>query len=77
MYKTFMLIMLPLLGIAWLVYYLWQRHQDQLEKSQPKQSSQHLEKTRTEVSDWAKKMAAYKPPKRPSDSTPDQDGTPS
>ena len=77
MYKTFMLIMLPLLGIAWLAYYLWQRHLDQVEKCRPKQSSQHLEKTRTEVSDWAKKMAAYKPPKRPSDSTPDQGETPS
>ena len=77
MYKTFMLIMLPLLAIGWVAYYLWQRRQDQLEKSQPKKSSPHLEKTRTEVSDWAKKMAAYKPPKRPSDSTSDQGGTPS
>jgi hypothetical protein len=66
MYKIFMLITLPVLAIAWIAYLLWQRHLDQLEKDQPKKSSQRLEKSRGEVADWAAKMASYKPPKRPS-----------
>ena len=65
MYKIFMIITLPVLALAWLAYYLWQRHLDELEKNQPKKSSR-LEKSRGEVADWAAKMASYKPPKRPS-----------
>jgi hypothetical protein len=66
MYKIFMIITLPVLAIGWTAYYLWQRHLDELEKTQPRKSSQHLEKSRGEVADWAAKMASYKPPKRPS-----------
>jgi len=61
-YKIFMLIMVPALAIAWLAYYLYMRKVCQEEKKMPKP---HLQKTRSEVADWAKKMAEYQPPKPP------------
>jgi len=38
------------------------------EKKQPKQESQRLKKTKSEISDWAQKMANFKKPeiKKPS-----------
>jgi hypothetical protein len=41
---------------------LWERKMREEEKKRPKPESQRLTKTKSEVSDWAKKMAAYKPP---------------
>jgi len=64
MYKIFMLIAVPALAIGWIAYALWERKMREEEKKQPKQESQRLTKTKSEVSDWAKKMAEYKPPKR-------------
>ena len=63
MYKIFMLIALPALAIGWIAYVLWERKMLEEEKKQPKQESKRLTKTKSEVSDWAKKMAAYEPPK--------------
>jgi hypothetical protein len=63
MYKTFMLIALPVLAIGWIAYALWMRMVLKEEKNRPKPQSQRLTKTKSEVSDWAKKMAAYQPPK--------------
>ena len=63
MYKIFMLIAIPVLAIGWIAYVMWERKMREEEKKQPKQESQRLTKTKSEVSDWAKKMAAYKPPK--------------
>jgi hypothetical protein len=34
------------------------------ERNQPKQVSKRLTQSETEVSDWAKKMAEFKPPER-------------
>jgi len=64
MYKIFMLIAIPALAIGWLAYVLWERKMREEDKKQPKQESQRLTKTKSEVSDWAKKMAEYQPPKR-------------
>ncbi|MBN2594913.1 MAG: hypothetical protein JXA81_15510 [Sedimentisphaerales bacterium] len=64
MYKIFMLIALPALAIGWIAYALWERKMREEEKKLPKQESQRLTKTKSEVSDWAKKMASYRPPKR-------------
>ena len=58
-----MLIALPALAIGWIAYVLWERKMLEEEKKQPKQESKRLTKTKSEVSDWAKKMAAYEPPK--------------
>jgi hypothetical protein len=63
MYKIFMLIALPALAIGWIAYALWERKMREEEKKRPKPESQRLTKTKSEVSDWAQKMAAYKPPK--------------
>ncbi len=71
MYKIFMLIALPVLAVAWIIYALWERKMRIEEKNQPKQVSEHLKKTRSEVSDWAKKMAQFQPPKH--EKPPDQD----
>ena len=62
-YRVFMLIAIPALAIGWVAYYLWMRKVIEEEKNRPKPQSQRLKKTKTEISDWAQKMAAYKPPK--------------
>jgi hypothetical protein len=63
MYKIFMLVAIPALVIGWIVYAWWLRKIREEEKNQPKPQSQRLVKTKTEVADWAQKMAQYKPPK--------------
>jgi heme/copper-type cytochrome/quinol oxidase subunit 2 len=63
MYTIFMLIAIPALAIGWIAYVLWERKMREQEKEQPKPESQRLTKTKSEISDWAKKMAAYQPPK--------------
>ena len=62
MYKIFMLIAIPVLGLAWLAYFLWERKMEAEEKKRPKQVSQRLQKTRSEMSDWAQKMAKFEKP---------------
>jgi len=62
-YKIFMLIAVPALIIGWIAYAWWLRRVREEEKNQPKPQSQRLVKTKTEVADWAQKMAQYKPPK--------------
>lgn len=64
MYKIFMLITVPLLAIGWGVHWWWMRKIEEEEKNQPKQVSKRLTQTKTEVSDWAQKMADFKPPER-------------
>ena len=61
MYKIFMLIALPVLAIGWIAYAMWERKMREEEKKQPKKESQRLTKTKSEISDWAQKMAAYEP----------------
>jgi hypothetical protein len=63
MYKIFMLIALPALVIGWVAYAMWMRKILEEEKKQPKKESKRLTKTKSEISDWAQKMAAYQPPK--------------
>ncbi len=64
MYKIFMLIALPALAIGWFAYWRWMRKIIEEEKKQPKQVSKRLTQTKSEVSDWAQKMAQFKPPQR-------------
>jgi hypothetical protein len=63
LYKVFMLLAIPALIIGWVAYGLWIRKIREEEKNRPKPQSQRLKKTKSEISDWAQKMAAYKPPK--------------
>jgi len=69
MFKVFMCIAVPLLAIAWIAYWLWQKKLDAEEAKMPKHktSSVHLQKTREEVMDWAQQMANFKKPTRDSD----------
>ena len=72
-YKTIMIVGVLVVAIGWIVYGIWDYKMKQIEKSQPKPRSERLKKTQTEVSDWAKQMAAFKKPvyKKPDDeSTP-------
>ena len=62
LYKIFMLIAVPALIIGWFAYWLWQRKIKEEEKNKPKQESQRLTQTKSEVSDWAKKMASFESP---------------
>jgi len=64
MYKIFMLVALPAVAIGWIAYIMWDRKMCEEEKKQPKPQSQRLKKTKSEISDWAQQMAAYKPPPR-------------
>lgn len=69
MYKIFMLIAIPALAIGWVAYTIWIRRVIKEEKSRPKRESQRLTQTKSEITDWAQKMAKFQPPKhkKPSD----------
>ena len=64
MYKIFMLIAVSALTIGWIAYAIWMRKVCEEEKQQPKQDSQRLKKTKSEITDWAQKMAQFKKPER-------------
>jgi hypothetical protein len=70
MYKIFMLIALPALAIGWIVYAIWIRKVREEEKKMPKQESERLKKTKSEISDWAQQMASFK---KPTHKQPDSD----
>jgi len=64
MYKIFMLIAVSALTIGWIAYAIWMRKVCEEERQQPKQDSQRLKKTKSEITDWAQKMAQFKKPER-------------
>ncbi len=68
-YAILMAIGIPLVVGGWIAYFIWDYKQRKEEAQQPKPQSAKLQKTRSEVSDWAKKMAEFKSPapKRPAD----------
>ena len=72
LYKIFMLIAVPALAIGWIVYWLRERKIAEEEKNQPRKESQRLTKSKSQVSDWAQKMAEFKPPKRKFESDDDK-----
>ena len=61
-YKIFMLIALPAIAIGWIAYAIWIKKVVEEEKKQPKQQSERLKKTKSEISDWARQMAEFKKP---------------
>ena len=65
-----MLIAVSALTIGWIAYYLWERKMRAEEAKQPKQESQRLKKTKSEVADYAQKLKNFKKPTR---KQPDQD----
>jgi len=70
MYKILMLIAVSALTIGWIAYALWERKMRAEEAKQPKQESQRLKKTKSEVADYAQKLKNFKKPTR---KQPDQD----
>jgi len=62
MFTIIMIIAVVGLAIAWAVYGYYEYKARQEEKKQPRQVSERLQKTRSEVVDWAKKLAEFKPP---------------
>jgi uncharacterized membrane protein YciS (DUF1049 family) len=64
MFTTVMIIAVVVLAVAWAIYGIYDYKMRQEEKKQPKQISERLQKTKSEVTDWAKKMAEFQPPKR-------------
>ena len=73
-YAIIMIIAVIGVGAGWIAYFLWDRKMRQEEEKQPKPQSQRVQKTKSDLSDWAKKMAEYKgPPKRPAENEKIQD----
>ena len=70
MYKILMLIAVSALTIGWIAYALWERKMRAEEAKQPKQESQRLKKTKSEVADYAQKLKNFK---KPTHKQPDQD----
>ena len=64
-YAIFMIVGIILVVGGWAAYFIWDRKQRHEEAKQPKPQAAQIKKTKSEVSDWAKKMAEWKPPKRP------------
>jgi len=62
MYKVFMIVGVVVVAVGWAAYFYYDYRLRKEEEKQPKQRSSRLQKTQTEVSDWAKKMAAFKSP---------------
>ncbi len=58
-----MLIALPVLGVAWLAYWLWNRKVLKEEESQPRQKSERLQKTNSEIAEWAQKIKESESPR--------------
>jgi heme/copper-type cytochrome/quinol oxidase subunit 2 len=61
-YKIFMIIGVIVVVGGWAAYLLWDYKMRKEEAKQPKPQSERLQKTKSEVSDWAKKMAEFKSP---------------
>ena len=62
MFTIIMIIAVVGLAVAWAIYGYYEYKARQEEKKQPRQVSERLQKTRSEVVDWAKKLAEFKPP---------------
>ena len=63
MYKIFMLIALPIIGIGWIGYAIWLHKIRKEEKTEGKPVSERLTTTRGAVSDWAQQMKNVESPR--------------
>jgi hypothetical protein len=64
-YKVFMIVGVIVVAAGWIAYAIYDYRLRQEEKKQPPPKSERLQKTQSEVSDWAKKMAEFKSPAPP------------
>jgi hypothetical protein len=77
LYWIIMIVGVIVVGGGWIAYAIWDYKMRQEEKKQPPARSERLEKTHSELSDWAKKMAEFKspaPPKKSPKDNPPQKG---
>jgi hypothetical protein len=72
-FRIFMIVGVIVVAGGWVVYGIYDYKMRQEEKKQPKPRSEKLQKTQTEVSDWAKQMAAFKKPVAKRQARGDQD----
>lgn len=61
-YKIFMIVGVIVVAVGWIAYAIWDYKMRQEEKKQPPKRSERLQKTQSEIADWAKKMAEFKKP---------------
>ncbi|OHB63129.1 MAG: hypothetical protein A2Y77_07860 [Planctomycetes bacterium RBG_13_62_9] len=64
-YAIFMIVGVIVVAGGWIAYAIWDYKQRQEEKKRPPVRSERLEKTHTELTDWAKKMGEFKSPAPP------------
>ncbi len=62
LYKIFMIVGVIVVVVGWTAYLLWDWKMRKEEAKQPKLRGEQLVKSRSDVSDWAKKMAEFKSP---------------
>jgi heme/copper-type cytochrome/quinol oxidase subunit 2 len=62
MYKIFMIIGLIVVAGGWVAYAIWDYKMRQEEKQQPPKRSERMQKTQSEIADWAKQMSQFKKP---------------
>ncbi len=62
MFWPIMITATVLVALGWIAYAIHEYKLNQEEKKKPKVRSERLQKTHSELSDWAKKMAEFKKP---------------
>ncbi len=62
MFWPLMIAATILVAGGWIAYGIYEHKLNQEEKKRPKVRSERLQKTQSELSDWAKKMAAFQKP---------------
>jgi len=72
MFKIIMIVAVAILAIGWIAYAIYEMKMRREEKSKPREASKHLQQTRNDVADYAKKLANFKKPTREPPSQDDQ-----
>ncbi len=72
-FKIIMIVGVIVVAGGWIVYGIYEYKMRQEEKKLPKPRSEQFKKTQSEVSDWAKQMAAFKKPVAKRQARGDQD----
>jgi hypothetical protein len=73
MFWPVMIVATILVVAGWIAYGIYDYKLRQEEKKRPKVRSERLQKTQSEISDWAKKMAAFQKPVAKPQARGDQD----
>ena len=63
-YAIFMIVALPILAIAWVIYMVWEKKMEAQEDAEREKGSKRLQESKGEVTDWAQQMKNFKKPER-------------